>query len=431
MQNFVDKLFHIPEETGVHPEVVTNFKRNFIVNFLDVAFYFFGDSFVAAYTILPVFVSTLTESPIIIGLVPAIYEAGWFLPQVFFASFVQKQNRLVPVVIKFGLFERLSFLLLAVGAFFLPYLDHQVALWVVMLLIIWKSLFSGFYALPWQEVIAKAIPFSHRGRLFGWANVFGKLLSLSGAVITGIILTRLAYPKNYALVFAIGFVVVMISLVVFSFTKEPVHSKPALRKEEGVDLKTSAVRIIKTNRSFRYFLISRALSFLGFMAYGFMAVYSIERFSLPESYAAMFTGILVVFTMVGYALLGVIGDQRGNKLVFVYGDLFLVFSIAIALVWQTLIGIYVMFALIGLAHAGAMIGDMNMAMEFGSEDQRPTFIGLSKTLTGPFFLFAPLIGGGIVSAVGYQAMFSTAFVFSILALAILLAFVKEPRYQGA
>ena len=429
MKKFVQGLFNISEETGAHPQVVKNFKRNFSINFLDVAMYFFGDSFTAAYTILPVFVSTLTDSLILIGLVPAIYEAGWFLPQFFFASYVQKQKRLIPVVIRFGLFERISYLLLALGAFFLPVMGAKFGLWVVMLLIIWKSLLAGFYALPWQELIAKVIPFSHRGRFYGWANVLGKLLSLLGAAVTGLILARLEYPRNYALVFFIGFLIVMGSLALFSLTKEHDSTSSQVEIEKETNINFTALKIIRTDLSFRNFLMSRALSFLAFMAYGLMAVYSIQKYSLPESYAAVFTGILALFTMIGYALLGVIGDEKGNKLVYVYADLFLVFSILIALVWQSMLGVYTMFAMMGLAHAGAMIGDMNMVMEFGSEDLRPTYIGLSKTLTGPFFLIAPILGGGIVTAFGYPAMFSAALGFSILALLLILFFVSEPRNE--
>ena len=81
MRNF----FIIPNSHSLNPEVVVHFKRNFFANLLDAGFWFLGDSFVAAYTILPVFMSTLTDSPIMIGLIPALEGAGWFLPQLFMA----------------------------------------------------------------------------------------------------------------------------------------------------------------------------------------------------------------------------------------------------------------------------------------------------------------------------------------------------------
>lgn len=96
MKNFLT----IPNPDTLNQEVVKHFKRNFIANIMDAGFWFFGDSFVAAYTIMPVFISTLTNSPILIGLIPALEGAGWFLPQ----------------------------LCLALGAFFVLKLDQNVAI---------------------------------------------------------------------------------------------------------------------------------------------------------------------------------------------------------------------------------------------------------------------------------------------------------------
>ncbi|RME45988.1 MAG: MFS transporter, partial [Chloroflexi bacterium] len=127
-------LFSIPSDAATNPEVVRHFKRNFLVNVLDSGFWFLGDSFVAAYTILPVFVSTLTDSPVLIGLIPALEGAGWFLPQLFLARQVEGRDRRLPMVVKLGALERLPFLFLAIGAFFLPRLDQHIAVVLVLLL---------------------------------------------------------------------------------------------------------------------------------------------------------------------------------------------------------------------------------------------------------------------------------------------------------
>jgi MFS family permease len=429
ISKFFQNLFLVPPEADAAPYVVKHFKRNFTVNFFDIGTYFFGDSFLASYTILPVFVSTLTDSPIIIGLVPAFYEAGWFIPQLFFAPYIRRKARLMPLVIKLGAMERFSYLFLAAGAYFIPRMSRETALIVIMVLIIWRSLSAGFYALPWQEVIAKVIPVSHRGRFYGWANMFGKLLGILGAAITGLILARLPYPKNYSLVFFIGFIVVILALVFFLLTKEPFNHLDDQAKAEKVNWLAEIKRILSGDASFRNFMISRMLSFLGFMAFSFMAVYGVERFNLPDSYSAVFTGVLLVFSLLGYGTLGLVGDRVGNKMVLILSDVFLILSIVTALLWPTMAGLYFMFAMVGLSTAGAMIGDMNFVMEFGKVEDRPIYIGLSKTLTGPVFLLAPIIGGGIVGKVGYPAMFLTALVFSILAFVFIFFFVVEPRNQ--
>jgi MFS family permease len=52
---------------------------------------------------------------------------------------------------------------------------------------------------------------------------------------------------------------------------------------------------------------------------------------------------------------------------------------------------------------------------------------MSKTLTGPFLLLAPIIGGGLVSLVGYRSMFLISLIISSIAFVIVKFFVVEPR----
>jgi MFS family permease len=66
-------------------------------------------------------------------------------------------------------------------------------------------------------------------------------------------------------------------------------------------------------------------------------------------------------------------------------------------------------------------------MEFGQEADRPTYIGMSKTLTGPFLLLAPIIGGTLVKLFGYQSMFLISAILSMVAFVIIKFFVVEPR----
>jgi hypothetical protein len=139
----MSKFFIIPNAHTLNPGVVKHFKRNFFANVLDAGFWFFGDSFGAAYTILPVFMSTLTDSPILIGLIPALEGAGWFLPQLFLARYIEGKNRRLPIVRSLGIFDRLPYLLLALCAFFIPKLGTKAAPGLHLSLII--SLPHPFY----------------------------------------------------------------------------------------------------------------------------------------------------------------------------------------------------------------------------------------------------------------------------------------------
>lgn len=392
---------------------------------MDAGFWFFGDSFVAAYTILPVFMSTLTDSPILIGLIPALEGAGWFLPQLFLAKHLENKNRRLPLVLKLGILDRLPFLLLALGTFFILKIDQNIAVVVFIIIYGIKVFSSGLVALPWQELIATVIPVSHRGRYWGYALILGKSMGLIGAILAGLMLSNIAYPLNYSYMFLTGFICVAISYIFLTLNIEPEIERQAPAKD--INIWRRIKEILSANKNFRIYLINRGVVFLSFMGLGFITVYGLQKFTLPVSYSAIFTGVMLVSEIVGYGVWGTIGDKDGYKRVIEYCNLFLIIGL-FALLWvETVWGLYLVFGIISFAHSGEYIADQNIAMEFGSEKDRPTYIGMSKTLTGPVFLAAPIIGGSLVKLWGYQNMFLTALIISTIAFVIIKFFVEEPR----
>lgn len=421
MRNF----FSIPNAHTLNPEVVKHIKRNFYTNILDAGFWYFGDSFIAAHTILPVFMSTLTDSPILIGLIPALEGAGWFLPQLFFAKRLEGQKRRLPTVLNLGIVERLPYLLLAVVTFFILKVDRNVAIAVFFGIYVIKAFTSGLVALPWQELIATVIPVSHRGRYWGFSLILGKLMGMGGAVITGLILANIAYPKNYSVMFGIAFMSVSISYVFLSRNIEPEKKREISSKYINTWGKIKS--ILAEDNNFRIYLVNRGFVFLSLMGLGFIAVYGIQKFQLTISYSATFTFVMFLFEIIGYGIWGYVGDKDGYKRIIENSNILFIFGILALLFVRSIWGLYLVFGMISLAHSGEYIADQNIAMEFGQEADRPTYIGMSKTLTGPFILLAPIIGGTLVQLFGYQTMFLISSILSMVAFVIIKFFVVEPR----
>ena len=425
MKTPIKDFFTIPETETVHPEVIKNFKRNSFANLLDGAFWYFGGSFTAAYTIMPVFLSTLTDSPILIGLIPALEAIGWFLPQLFLAKYLEGINQRLPFVRRLGIFERLPFLLLAIGAFLIPGLDQKVALIFILILYTIKVFSSGLVALPWQELMATVIPVSHRGRYWGISLIAGKLTGLAGAFITGLILARIAYPNNYAIMFLIGFIAVSISFLFLSLNVEPVIERQSSQVDPGI-----WSRIKKTlgkDKNFGIYLINRGFAFTSSMGMVFFTVYGIQKFNLPISQSATFTAIMLVSEIVGAGIWGTLGDKAGYKRVIEFCNFISIIGLFSILFVGSVWGLFIVFGILSFAHSGEYISNQNFAMEFGSEKDRPTYIGMSGTLTGPFFLVASIVGGSIIQLWGYKSMFLAALILAVFAFAIIKYLVKDPR----
>lgn len=423
-------FFILPPDPDRHPLVTEKFRHNVLVNTADSIAWLLGDSFLSASTILPVFASKLTDSPLVIGLIPALLNAGWFLPQFFMTSLVARQPRKLPMVGWLTAIERLPFLGFCLLALSGDRLSHTAAIAIFLALIVWRAVSSGVVALPWQELMAIVIPSSHRGRYFGYSHLLGEVAGIVGAGVAAYFLSSLAYPGNFALIFLLGFLCTVVSFVFLMSTAEPhippsahtpASNRPSLRQ---------ATAILRGNTNFRTFLLSRSLSYMGIMASGFLAVYAVERFRLPDEQAAIFTALLLVGAMIGFAASGWAGDRWGHKVVLVCGGFLWTMALLVALLAPSTGVYYLVFVLVGISNGTAIVADLNIVMEFGRAAERPMYIGLARTIMGPALLVAPMIGGWIAQVGGYPLMFAVSLAFAVAGLLLLWFGVTEPRRQS-
>ncbi len=173
-------------ETNFDREVEANFRWNFSVNLLDIAFIMFGLNLVSQATIMPVLVSQLTTSKVAIGLIPAIYSLGYLLPQLLTASFAERLLYKKPFVMLLGgLGERGPFLLIGLAVWGLAGPSPTAALVAFFLLLAISAISNGMATPAWYDLIAKVIPVHKRGLWSGVANSLGAFLGIAGAGLAG------------------------------------------------------------------------------------------------------------------------------------------------------------------------------------------------------------------------------------------------------
>ncbi len=416
---------------GSDPDIARHFRHNFFANGMDMVSWLVGMSFMSISAIMPVYVRHLTELPLIFGLIPALADFGWFAPQLFLAPYVERLPRKYPWVMVLGAIERVPYLVMPLAVIALDTMPQKSAVVIFMILWAWKAFGSGFVATPWQEMLAKVIPVSNRGRVFGLANLTGHLLGVGGSALAVAILATVPYPYNFALSFAVGALGIWASYGFIALTREP--ARPAATQSQRINrvYGRRLMAILRRDVNFRMYLISRWLAYFGGMATGFIAVYAVEQFHLPDSVAAIYTGILYAASVAGYGLGGALGDRLGHRRGMQLAGVLWIAALSTMLlvtITQATWLLYVVFALLGFSNAGGVVSDFNLAMEFGPEAERPTYVGLARTSTGPALLIAPLLGGLIAQSIGYPAMFVTSLFFAASGLYLLSRRVKEPRH---
>ena len=427
-----DRVLQIRPEDNVPLGVAANFKHNVFANTFDQMFFSFSDSIWSINTIMPVFAATLTDSPFLIGLIPAVVNAGWFLPQLFMSGRISKMPKVLPFSLKMGFLERFPYMCLPFLTLLIGKVDNQTVYWLLLFLMIWRGIGGGMAGLPWQELNARVIPISHRARFIGLSRIFGQLAGVLGSLVSVYLLGKFPYPKNYAIGFVVAAISLWFSYASYSRNREPepeTVSQPKKEDETNAPEQTWSLmkQILKSDGNFRRYLGSRSLAFLGNMASAFLAVYAIERFHLGDAHAAIFTALLLISGILGYAVWGSIGDRIGPQKIVILSFTTWGLGLVVAILSQSLWVYYIVFAAFGLYTSGLNLGDTMLVMELGDERLRPTYLGMARTLTGVFLLIAPVLSGWLVQSFNYNVMFAVSFGFVLLS-TILMSTVKDrPR----
>jgi MFS family permease len=408
-------------------EVERNYRHNFIVNFLDGMFFWFGASFITASTILPVYVSHFTDSKFLLGVLSMIANAGWFVPQLFTANWIQRQPRKKVPLVRVGLFtERLPVVLLVISPL-LAVRWPTLALAIFFVCIAWHSLGAGLVAVAWQDMIAKIIPVRRRGTFVGVTNFGGTATGLAGASAAAWVLSHYDFPTGYVWSFAAAGVLLMLSWTFVSMAREPAQesASPPLSQREYLRRLPS---VLRADVNFRQFLLSRAVISTGLMAVGFLTVYAVRRWNLPDGQAGGFTVSMLVGQVLANLAFGALADRRGHKLTLELATLLGMLGIGLAIVAPSPYWFYAVFVLLGFNQAGVLLSGLMIALEFCAPEQRPTYIGLNNTVNGVASGLAPLFGGWLAGVVGYVPFFTLSLAVGLAGLALLHWTVHEPRH---
>jgi MFS family permease len=387
-------------------EIHKHLRHNLIVNLLDGSFFGFGIGFASFITIIPLFVATMTDSALLIGLIPAIHNAGWQLPQLFTARWVARQSRIKPLVLSTTIQERLPFLGLAVIAWLTPLIGVPAALGLTFVMLVWQGLGAGLTANPWQSMIGKIIPSDRRSTFIGSQAAGANLLASLAAILAGVILQKFASPQDFALNFLLCSLAMVVSYYFLALTREPAQppdNETVLTTQ--AQFWSSVRAILRRDEKFRWFLAARMISQLAVMGAAFYSVYAVRRHGASELEVGGMTSTLLGTAIIANVTMGWIGDRWSRKGVMEIGLGAAALGALLAWWAPSAAWFYLVFALTAVGNVAIWTIGISMSMDYGTEAERPTYIGMANTLIAPANILAPFLGGWLAQIGGYPAAF--------------------------
>ncbi len=393
--------------------------------------------------VLTWFVSELTQSDFLIGLVVPLGNAVWFLPQIFISSYLQRQPRKVPLYAAAGAVRTLGWATLAVLAWLIP--SKQGLLIAFFILYPLVRTIGGINGITFFEVIAKTIPTTWRGRLFAYRQLLGGLLAIAASWVVNEALTgRLgfSFPHGYAFLLTVSCVGIGIAMGLFTLVPEPPGEVVKRRTRLREQLRR-AWDIAGQDASFRRYLVARATFLFGSVAVPFYTVLAKEGLGAGVDMVAIYLVTTQAAALASNLVWGRVSDHHGNRLVLRLVTAGKAVTTMLALGLSVFVHYaghgpgaggqwlpYLMlplFALEGALQPAGVISGSNLLLEMSPPIERPIYLGFANTVLG-IVVLATGAGGLLVNWFGFAGLFaltlvchSVAFVFSTR--------LQEPRTQ--
>lgn len=422
----LDKPVLQRSEAEIATEVERNYRWNFWVNLLDGTAFWLGIGFASTSTIMPLFLSKLTDSPLPVGLLAVVVQGGWFLPQLFTANAVEQLARKKPIVVNLGFFlERLPFWIAALS----PLLALRRPTWAIVVFLVaitWHVLGGGIVATAWQDLIARTFPVERRGRFFGLTSAVGAVAAALSTRFSRYLLARYSFPTDFLYIFLLAAGGITVSWIFLSLTRESVQPATAPHRSNR-DFLRKLPGIVREDHNFRHYLVARALLALGTMGNGFLTVAALHRWRIPDAVVSDYTLILLVGQAISNLAFGFLADRGGHIRNLVLGTLsagagFVIAWIAVDPRWY-----YLVFFLQGVAFGAVYVSGLMVVVEFCEPERRPTYVGLANTSSGIAGLSAPMLGTAL-AGLNYNVLFATSAIFSMLSFVMMNWIVREPRW---
>ena len=411
-------------------------QRSFALGVFNGAAFNFAEALVAPPLVLTLFVSKLTSSNLLTGLVAPLGSACWFLPQIFVSARIQRMERKMPSYKLSAAIRTTAWLLLATAVWLLD--DPLLLLVGFFVLYSIARLSAGLAGLAFFDVVAKTVPAQQRGSFFSWRQLLGGLLGLGAGWIVKIVLTHpaLPFPRDHAFLFFLYLATMLPGLASFIMIREP----PGAAMSEPVTVREQLRRaghILRRDKVYRRYLSARLSLALAGIALPFYAIYAKNVLGAPDGMVGIYVATRIGAQMLFNLPWGWLSDRRGNQLVMRLLNLGTGTTVLLALILVALVAFlqpqgdwlpYLalpLFFLDGATRPGQVLSGSNFLLELVPEAERPLYLGFSNTLMGIIVLISGL-GGLVVDLLGFAGLFAASLGLCIAGY-LLAAGLPEPR----
>lgn len=371
-------------------EVPGNFFLQIISQFLTQL----GDAVSNPKIVLPWVLESVAAPLYLLGLLVPIRESGSMVPQLLIASYVREMPIRKGVWVVGSILQAAAIFAIGLAAWLL---EGAWAGWTIIALLVLFSLARGLCSVASKDVVGKTIPKKQRGRLSGWSSSLAGLITL----VLGILLltgsSTALEPGHYGLLLAGGGALWLIAALLYGRIREfPGETQGGAN---GFFQALQRLDILRTDKPFRRFVITRALMLSSALTAPYYVVLAQQQLGSPAYLLGLFIASSGAAGLVSGPFWGLFADISSRKVLILSALLAALLGVAVYALtrvqpgWLSLPWVLptVYFAL-SIFHHGVRIGRKTYIVDLAEGNKRTDYVSVSNTLIGLILLLMGLVG---------------------------------------
>ncbi len=376
------------------------------------------------------YLTFLNASSMQIGLITAIFWAGFAVPQVWAAYVTETQTIKKYFMVKVLLLSSIAWLILGIYVIVTKASNASISIWLFLILYAWACAIIGMIIPGQFSLLFKIIPSEKLGRLLGvlFAIQFGGT-ALAGLVAV-LIMKNFAEPTNYAVIFIATFVISLIIALIILSINEPEGDKIEGAPSFGAYI-GKCLDVVKTDKTLTKFLIGKWLMSGHYVMLTFMLAYLINEHGFDAARAGWFTSFQAIGLFIGGFTITKIADIYGPKQMLLTSHLIAVVYTLIAWFLPGL-GLYVIlaaFVLTGLTQVSDNVGYSNMCLLSCPTIDKSTYVAVTNVGVNIFVVPLPIVLGFLMDKgiLNYNSVFGIVIGMMVAAIIYNLTVMENPK----
>ena len=379
-----------------------------IAFFLDSFFFNFANMAFSSGTVLPSFVSKITDNNLYISLLTTLYYGVSYLAALFSCLLGSRAKSPKKVYFFVALLQRVAFLLIFLSAL-------TVGRWPVgaSLLFFFSSfaMFSGTYGMT-GTLFSQLVPFSlsgNLGKFYGNYLAIANLAGVASSLFLAFCFEHFHFPIDYAVTFLSGTVMAFFSSAAVWFGIKEVTDGYEPQPIRLNEFAPKSIRILKEEKPFVHICIAYMLLSIAEFSRSYYIVKLSRLPGVPEKIVGIMNFVVLFAAVAGTRLVGVLVDRYG-----IYAGLMTCFAAGtiasvLAFVLSDLYIGVILFLFSAVAGCSYFNFQNMISGTFSRGKELTLYNVVLKYIAAPLTILVPILGGVVANSFGENTVFLIGF----------------------